>query len=342
MRIVTLGSGTGQATLLRGLRSYDCEVTAIVGVTDNGGHSGQLRRCLRQPQVGDTRQCLSALLEPTSLWGQLMGHRFRVGDMCGVSVGNILLAALTERYGGLNAASAALRQATGVPQRVLPVSDGDAQIGAELQDGRQVIGEWDIITRQPRSPVVRLFLVPEVAAHPDVVAAIVQADVLVCCPGSLLTGTLAVLLHPGMSAALAASRAPCVYICNLMTQPGQTDGYTTQQHLDLLQHYLGRRVDALLLNNTPLPPDLVALYARHEARPVVHALTDSHVAVYQADLVERPDAETLRTYDRPQGAGMAVGLHLIRHDAQRLAARLMALAQDWLERQAARPPSEEL
>src|SRR5262245_48320921 len=96
MHIVTLGGGTGQATLLRGLQDYPCQVTAIVGVTDNGGHSGQLRRILHQPQVGDTRQCLSALLETTSLWGQLLSYRFTEGELCGVSVGNLILAALTQ------------------------------------------------------------------------------------------------------------------------------------------------------------------------------------------------------------------------------------------------------
>lgn len=328
LHIVTLGSGTGQATLLRGLQHYACDVTAIVGVTDNGGHSGQLRRLLHQPQVGDTRQCLSALVEPASLWGHLLTYRFTAGELRGVSVGNMILAAMTQRYGGLSAAVAAIREAAGMQQRVLPVSDGDAEIGAELQDGRRVIGEWEIITRQPRSPVRRMFLRPPVAAHPAVLEAIARADLVVLCPGSLLTGTIAVLLHPGLQEALAATLVPCVYICNLMTQPGQTDGYTTQHHLDVLQRYLGRAVEALVLNDAPLPPTLVALYAQHDAYPVVHARIDGHVTVYQADLVECPDQETLQTYARPQGAGMAVGLHVIRHDSTRLAAQIMAVARE--------------
>src|SRR5262249_52815280 len=98
MHIITLGNGTGQATLLRGLRAYACEVTAIVGVTDNGGHSGQLRRLLHLPQLGDTRQCLSALLDAQSVWGQLLRHRFSEGELCGLSVGNFMLAGLTLRW----------------------------------------------------------------------------------------------------------------------------------------------------------------------------------------------------------------------------------------------------
>src|SRR5215813_1304738 len=203
MHIVTLGNGTGQATLLRGLREYASEVTAIVGVTDNGGHSGQLRRLLHLPQMGDTRQCLSALLEAQSVWGQLLCHRFSEGDLRGLSLGNFILAALTQQYGSLYAAVEAVRQSAGLRQRVLPVSDGDTHIGAELQDGQCIVGEWEIIRRQPQTPIVRLFLHPPVAAHPTVLEAIAEADLVVICPGSLLTGTVALLLHQGMREALA-------------------------------------------------------------------------------------------------------------------------------------------
>lgn len=330
MHIVTLGNGTGQATLLRGLREHACEMTAIVGVTDNGGHSGQLRRLLHLPQMGDTRQCLGALLDAPSVWGQLLHHRFSEGELRGLSVGNCILAALTQQYGSLHAAVEAVRQAAGLRQRVLPVSDGDSHIGAEIQDGQCIIGEWEIMQRQPRTPIVRLFLQPPVAAHPAVIEAIAGAHLVVICPGSLLTGTIALLLHPGVREALTASQAPCVYVCNLMTQPGQTDGYTARQHLAMLTTYLGRRVDAVILNNGPLPAEVLELYASHGAYPVVNDLTEADVPLSLADVVERPDAATLRSYTRPQGAGMAVGLHLIRHEARRLAAQLVELASHFL------------
>jgi len=326
MHIVTLGNGTGQATLLYGLRLYACEVTAIVGVTDNGGHSGQLRRLLHGPQVGDTRQCLSALLDAESMWGYVLRHRFAEGELCGMSVGNLLLAVLAQRHGSLHGAVEEVRQAAGLRQRVLPVSDGDTQIGAELADGRRIIGEWEIIQRQPQTPIVRLFLTPPVAAHPAVLEAVGEADLLVICPGSLLTGTIGVLLHPGVQAALLASQAPCIYVGNLMTQPGQTDGYTARQHVAMLTTYLGRPVEAVVLNNGPLPQDILALYAQHDSYPVVQDLTLTDAPLYLADLVARPDAATLHTYARPQGPGTDVGLHLMRHDPQRLAAQIMALA----------------
>jgi len=326
MHIVTLGNGTGQATLLHGLREHACEVTAIVGVTDNGGHSGQLRRLLHLPQVGDIRQCLSALFDAESVWGHLLRYRFTAGELRGLSVGNLILAALAQRHGSLFAAVEDVCQAAGLRQRVLPVSDGDTQIGAALQDGRCLIGEWEIIRRQPQTPIVRLFLQPPAAAHPAVLEAIADADLLVICPGSLLTGTIALLLHPGMREALTACQAPCIYVCNLMTQPGQTDEYTARQHLSMLTAYLGRAVEAVVLNNGPVPCTILELYAQQGAHPVVNDLTVTDVPLYCAALVEWPDAETLRTYARPQGPGMDVGLHLIRHDARQLAAQIMAIA----------------
>ncbi|GIX48832.1 MAG: hypothetical protein KatS3mg131_3043 [Candidatus Tectimicrobiota bacterium] len=160
MRIVTLGGGTGQATVLRALRHVPGEVTAVVGVTDDGGHSGQLRRVLGLPQVGDTRQCLEALLDEASLWGQLLRFRFSEGELRGVSVGNLILAALSRLRGGLGAAVEAVCREVALPQRVLPVSDASTRVGAELADGRRLVGEWQIIQRQPRSPITRVFLQP--------------------------------------------------------------------------------------------------------------------------------------------------------------------------------------
>jgi uncharacterized cofD-like protein len=327
MRIVTFGGGTGQATLLRGLRAYDCQVTAVVGVTDNGGHSGLLRRILGIPQVGDIRQCLGALVDTHSVWGRLLAYRFHTGDLRGQSVGNLILAALAEAHGSLESAVEEVRQAAGIRQKVLPVSDANTDIAAELADGRVVVGEWEIIQRQPRGVISRLFLQPQVEALPAVLEAIAQADMLVCCPGSLLTGTLAVLLPTGVRQAIEASRARCVYVSNLMTQPGQTDDYTAQQHLAMVQHYLGRPVDTVVLNSGVLPAPLLMLYAQQGAFPVRNDLDTATVMVSLADLVEHPDGETVRTYTRPQGEGMQVGLHLIRHDADKLAAHMMALAR---------------
>ncbi len=337
MHLVTLGNGTGQATLLRGLRAYACDVTAIVGVTDNGGHSGQLRRLLHMPQVGDTRQCLSALLDDTSVWGQLLRHRFTEGEMSGFSVGNVMLAALTQQHGSFCTAVEAVRQAAGLRQRVLPVADEETDIGAELCDGRRLIGEWEILRRQPRTPITRLFLQPPVAAHPAVRAALAAADCVVLCPGSFLTGLIALLLHPGVREILHASQVPCVSVGNLMTQPGQTDDYTACRHWEVLTSYLGRPVEAVLLNNGPIPPELLAIYATQGAYPVRNDFTGSETLLVRADLVDRPDPLTLRSYTRPTRPGTETGWHLIRHEPHRLAAQIVTLATHLAGGRATRP-----
>jgi uncharacterized cofD-like protein len=282
---------------------------------------------LRIPQVGDTRQCLSAFVDTHSTWGKLLQYRFTTGELRGLSVGNLILASLAHLQGSLGAAVEEVRRAAGITQQVYPVSDGDTHIAADLADGRKVIGEWEIMQRQPRSAVVRVSLQPQVEALPVVLEAIARADLLVCCPGSFLTGTLAVLLPTGVRDAVAASRAPCVYVCNLMTQPGQTDNYTAKQHLTMLEEYLGCQVDTVVLNQGPFPPTLLELYAQHGAYPVLNDLTSTATPVVLADLVEHPDADAIRSYVRPQGASMQVGLHLIRHDGHKLAAQILTLAQ---------------
>jgi uncharacterized cofD-like protein len=282
---------------------------------------------LHIPQVGDTRQCLGALVDTHSVWGKLLQYRFTAGELEGVSVGNLILASLTHLQGSLGAAVEEIRRAASIAQRVYPVSDGDTHIAADLADGRKVIGEWEIMQRQPRSSVVRVSLYPQVDALPEALEAIARADLLVCCPGSFLTGTLAVLLPTGVHAAIGGCRARCVYVCNLMTQPGQTDEYTAKQHLTMLEEYLGRQVDTVVLNNGPFPPGLLELYAQHGAFPVINDLTSATTSIVLADLVEHRDAEALQEYVRPQGTGMQVGLHLIRHDASKLARQILTLAQ---------------
>ncbi|ETX05341.1 MAG: hypothetical protein ETSY2_23490, partial [Candidatus Entotheonella gemina] len=249
---------------------------------------------------------------------------FTQSELNGISVGNLILAALSSTSGQFSVAVEAVCRAAGITQQVLPVSDAETDIAAELEDGQRVIGEWQIIQRQPRTDVARLFLQPPVKALPQVLEAIAAADIVVLCPGSLLTGTIALLLHEGVCEAIATTSATCLYVCNLMTQPGQTDGYTASRHLTTLRQYLGHRVDGVLVNNGQLLPELVAYYAQHGSQPVRNDLTsDEATVVYSSDLVEHPDVDTIRAYTRPQGNGMQVGLHLIRHDAAKLAAQIM-------------------
>lgn len=325
--VVTLGGGTGQSTLLAALRGLPVDVTAVAGVTDNGGHSGFLRRVLGIPQVGDLRQCLEAVAPPGFL-ARLVGHRFREGDLDGVQVGNLLLAALCRQTGRLSRAAEAMRALLGSRERVLPVSDGDAQLGAELPGRRIVVGEWEIIRalrKRGRTDDVRLFHRPVVQALPAVRENLRRADFVLLAPGSLRTALASLLLARGVRAALADGRARIVQFLNLMTQPGQTDGFTACDHVRELARYLPRLPDVVVAHRGPLPSALVAAYRRMGATPVVDDLAGlAGPLVVRAALAERPDARALRAYRRG-GASFAAGPHLLRHAPAALAKVLTSL-----------------
>lgn len=159
-KIVCLGNRTGQAILLKGLRGYPYQMTAIVGVTDNGGHSGLIRRAMNIPAPGDLRSCLVGMAEEPSPLARLLGYCFSEGELSGISLGNLILTALIRQEGSLSAAAERLRQMLRIEHQVLPVSDESAQACAELADGRYIVGEWEIIERKPRTPIQRIYLEP--------------------------------------------------------------------------------------------------------------------------------------------------------------------------------------
>ncbi|MBI5368264.1 MAG: YvcK family protein [Planctomycetes bacterium] len=338
-RIVLLGGGTGQSVLLAGLAGRACELTAIVGVTDNGGHTGTLRRDLGLPAVGDLRQCLGSIAGD-GVWGRLLRYRFGAGSgaLDGVSLGNLVLAGLTLEHGGLSAAASELNRALALPARVLPVADGSAQVCARLADGRTILGEWEILERAPRTPIRRVCHRPALRATPEVCRALRGADLAVLCPGSLFTGVASVLSARGVKAALA--RVPVLAVINVMTQPGQTDGMGWREHLAALELHLGKTPEIVLLNTAPPPRRLVRAYARLGATPVATRADGAEVAatakaagtgaaaprVLRAALVEQPAAQRLRGYLR-SGKHLKSWPHLIRHDARRLAAAVLAEAR---------------
>lgn len=340
-KVVCLGNGTGQAVLLKGLKGYPYALTAIVGVTDNGGHSGLIRRAMNIPAPGDLRSCLGGLADPQSPLAHLLGYRFSEGELSGICLGNLILAALIRQEGSLSAAAERLRQMLGVEDQILPVSDESTQVCAELTDGRHIAGEWEIIERKPRTPIGRIYLDPigkppenlarpgrtaeeeafldrqlerPIRACPSCLRAIEEADVLIFSPGSLLTGLVSLLLTGGIREALKSSRARKIYVCNLMTQPGQTDGFALSHHVRVLSSYLPAPPDDVLANDGPIPAELLALYETTGARPVeIDEITGLGSRLLRADLVERPTRFPEEKLRRP-GEGLKAGLHLITHD----------------------------
>ncbi|MFZ9570469.1 MAG: gluconeogenesis factor YvcK family protein, partial [Vulcanococcus sp.] len=229
--IVAIGGGTGLSTLLSGLKRYSSNLTAIVTVADDGGSSGVLRRELGVQPPGDIRNCLAALATEEPLLTRLFQYRFRAGTgLEGHSFGNLFLSALTAITGSLEGAISASSRVLAVQGTVVPATNADVKLWAELADGRRIEGESQI--GHASSPIVRVGCTPErPPALPKAIEAIADADLIVLGPGSLYTSLLPNLLVPELVQAISRSKAPRLYICNLMTQPGETDGLDVEGHL---------------------------------------------------------------------------------------------------------------
>ncbi len=283
-RIVCLGGGTGLSTVLRGLKSAGAQPTAIVTLTDDGGSSGRLRRDLGMPPPGDVRNCLVALADDESVLAEVFQHRFDRGDLEGHSLGNLVLAALTEVAGSFDAAVALSSHVLAISGEVLPATREKAVLVAEMEDGRVVAGETAVASE--RRAVRRLRLQPEhPAAHPASVEALLAADLIVLGPGSLFTSTIPPLLVPDLADAIRRSNSRRVYIANLLQEPHETIGYDAATHLERLERHLGPGiVDTVLVPTTRrvtapglIPVDFEREALRATGIEVVPArITDGH------------------------------------------------------------------
>ena len=272
--IVAIGGGTGLSTLLSGLKRYSSHITAIVTVADDGGSSGVLRRELGVQPPGDIRNCLAALSTEEPLLTKLFQYRFSAGGgLEGHSFGNLFLSALTAITGSLETAITASSRVLAVQGQVVPATNVDVRLWAELEDGTRLEGE-SAIGKAP-SPIVRLGCLPEQPpALPRALEAIAQADLILLGPGSLYTSLLPNLLVPELVTAIQRSRAPRLYICNLMTQPGETDGLDVSGHLRAIEAQLAslgisQRLFQAVLTQEPLGDSpLLNHYRQRGAEPV--------------------------------------------------------------------------
>ena len=268
-KIAAIGGGTGLSTMLRGLKKYTDRLTAIVTVADDGGGSGVLRREMGILPPGDVRQCMQALANTEPVMEQLLGYRFPEGQLKGQSFGNLLLAALNGMAGSFEEAVAMMGQVLAISGRVLPVTNADVQLAAVFENGARVVGESHIFNakKQQDCRIHHVSLVPEhPKALPDALRAISEADLILLGPGSLYTSVIPNLLVDGVADTIRASHAQKFYICNIMTQDGETEGYTAADHLEALQRH-GREgiVDLCLANNAPIPRGLAARYSEEDA-----------------------------------------------------------------------------
>ncbi len=272
--VVALGGGSGLSSLLRGLRQITANITAIVTVADDGGGSGMLREDLGMLPPGDIRNCVLALSQAEPEMEKLLQYRFHEGQLKGQNFGNLLLAAMADSAGGFLEGIRTVSDILNVQGRVLPVSLDDINLKARLTDGSVVDGESNIgmCQRTRGSRIERLWLDPAACRPvPEVLEAIERADLIVIGPGSLYTSLLPNLLVPGVADAVRRSSALKVYVMNLMTQPGETEGYGATEHLEAIRAHCGEGLmDVVLANsNTDLPASERQRYLEDDAHPIV-------------------------------------------------------------------------
>jgi uncharacterized cofD-like protein len=330
LNIVAIGGGTGLSTLLRGLKRYVgadgnwsiARLGAIVTVTDEGGSSGALRQQFGMLPPGDIRNCIVALAEEEHLLSRLFGYRFATGDsaLAGHSLGNLLLTALTDITGGFDNAILAASEVLAIRGDIYPSTLQNVRLHARLADGNELIGEVAISgshlgeeTKRPHhARIVHLSMEPGDAQPPDrALEAIASADLILIGPGSLYTSVIPNLLIKPLADALRRAKALRVYICNVMTQPGETEGYTAEEHLSAIVEHAGLVADVMILNGRRPSDVILETYAVQQQHPVsfdINAIRELGVTPFFGDIIEegnyvRHDSSALadtvfRLYDR--------------------------------------------
>jgi uncharacterized cofD-like protein len=247
--IVAIGGGTGLATLLRGLKKYPYNITAIVTMTDDGASTGRLRREAGMLPPGDIRKCIAALAKNESDILDLFNYRFKKGfGIAGHSMGNLFLTALTDTAGGFEEAIEKVSDILNIRGKVLPATLEDVYLGAEFIDGMRIMGQVKIAQYGYKMRIKDLFLNKEAPSNPRAVEAIQRADVILVGPGSLFTSILPNFLHPEIRDAFQKSQAQKIYIANVSTERGETDGFKLSDHVREVKKYAAE-TDLVLANN---------------------------------------------------------------------------------------------
>jgi uncharacterized cofD-like protein len=268
-RVVIIGGGTGLPVLLRGLKHYPVDITAIVTVADDGGSSGRLRDELNIPPPGDVRNVLAALSEVEPLIEEMFQHRFKSSnELSGHSLGNLILAAMTSITGDFMYAIQEMSKVLNVHGNVLPAANQSVVLHAELEDGTIISGESKIPFSGKR--IKRVFLTPDtIQPLPETIQAIRNADLIIIGPGSLYTSILPNLLVPQIGQEVCEAKAKKVYICNIMTQAGETHDFTASDHVNAIYDHMGKPfMNTILVNSEEIPDDIQARYIKEEAKPV--------------------------------------------------------------------------
>ena len=312
-KVAVIGGGHGLSTMLRGLKQYTENITAIVTVADDGGGSGMLRQDLGMPPPGDIRNCLEALANTEPLMSELMRYRFTEGSLAGQSFGNLFLAALNGISPSFDMAVSRMSEVLAITGRVLPVTTADVQLEAEFENGASVVGESKIFHCKKKEDcrIRQVRLLPEhPKALPAAMEAIRDADMIVLGPGSLYTSVIPNLLVDGIVEAIRESDGLKVYVCNVMTQEGETEGYTVSDHIAaIFAHSEPGLFQLCLTNSSPIPKGVAARYAEEGAEllkcdtPACNRLG--------VEVVDRPIATVTNGYVRHHPGHLARELILL-------------------------------
>lgn len=302
------------STILRGFKTYVKDLTAVVAVSDNGGHSGLLRKELNILPPGDIRNCILALAETEPEMEALFQYRFKEGSLKGHNLGNLFLAALTDVFGGFEEAVDKANQVLRVKGQVVPVTLEDIQLIGTHKDGTVTEGEHEIVqvSKIERNPILNVKLKPEnPRAYDKAIKSIEAADNIIIGPGSLFTSIIPNLMVSGVTEAISRSKATVYYVANMMTQPGETDDYTLQDHLDKIESYLGKgSVDVVVVNNEPIDPYYLDHYEEDGASQVIMDVKKSYKLMEGNLLLINKEAE------------------YIRHDPDRVARLILQIKKD--------------
>lgn len=305
-KIVVIGGGTGSYTVLKGLKVYPLQISAIVNMFDSGGSTGKLRDNLGVLPPGDLRRCLIALADDDkeNILRDLFSFRFE-GGVGNHSLGNLIITASEKNYGSLSAGIKKIGQLLNMRGKVIPVSLENSHLRAELKDGSIINGENNIdAPTNERSPINKISLNPSVIINEEAKIAILEADLVVIGPGDLYTSLIPNLLVDGVVEALQQTNARLIYICNLMTKKGETNGYMVSDFLREIENYAGRRVDQFICNENGIRSTLREIYRQKEQYPVLFNLPEDDRAII-SNLVHQP--------------------HFIRHDYKKLAREIVRL-----------------
>ena len=296
-KVVILGGGTGTSNMVRGLKEFPVDISVVVSVSDDGKSTGKLREEFDIPAVGDLRKVISSLSETEPLFEKLLEYRFETdSDLNGHAVGNLLLAALCNITGNLSSGIKSLSKVLNLKGKVLPLTEDNCHLVGVMEDDTLVVGEHHITMSNKKIKDVRYMEEPRV--NPWVIKDIKNADMIILSMGSLYTSIICNLICKDVIKAIDESNAKIVYVCNMFTQPGETDDFTVSKHIKVLNDHLGKRkIDIVIVNDGKIPDEYIEKYHREEEKdPVIidkEELNKMNVRVVKHDFITNY-SETLK------------------------------------------------